>query len=105
MGGKMDSGLFSAATGMIVKGIVQDVIGRNLANISTTGYKRERVIEGDFATQLTQALAFDPSLRRKSGTYMHEVVTDFSPGPLTAQSIALKSKPSSDSQIGPPTTI
>jgi flagellar basal-body rod protein FlgG len=78
----MDSGLFSAATGMMVKAIVHDVIGRNMANASTSGYKRERVIEGDFARYYNHAAGVDPELRRMNGSYFHDVTTDYSTGPM-----------------------
>ena len=78
----MDPGLFTAATGMIAKAFIQNVIGKNIANASTTGYKRERVVEGDFSDHLARALGVDPSLRRKSGTYVDDVVTDFSQGDI-----------------------
>ncbi len=74
----MDAGLFSAAAGMIVKSFVQDIIGHNLANANTNGYKRERVIESDFARQLVEAYGIDGG--RKSGSYVNSVVTDFSEG-------------------------
>lgn len=78
----MDAGLFSAATGMIAKSFVQDIIGRNLANANTNGYKRERVVEGDFARHLNSAMTLNPLHRVKSGSYVHDVITDFSEGPL-----------------------
>ena len=78
----MDAGLFAAATGMIAKSFVQDIIGRNLANATTSGYKRERVIEGDFARNLNQAMTMNPLHRVKSGSYVHDVITDFTVGPL-----------------------
>jgi flagellar basal-body rod protein FlgF len=78
----MNSGLYSAATGMVARALMQDVIGRNIANVNTTGFKRERVVFGDFAQILEKTLGVSSTPSTKTGTYVNDVVTDFSQGSM-----------------------
>ena len=44
----MITGLYSAASGMIIQERVQDTLAQNLANSGITGYKREEVVIRSF---------------------------------------------------------
>jgi len=91
----MDSGLYSAASSMAANLQSQEVIARNLANVNTTGYKRQRPVYDSFATELFQQYNTetdpDPSL-----VNIPDVVTDFSPGNMNytedALSVAIDGK-------------
>lgn len=48
----MIRGLYTAATGMISEAIRTDVISNNIANVNTTGYKKDEAINTDFASVL-----------------------------------------------------
>lgn len=48
----MIRGLYTAATGMISESIRTDVISNNIANVNTTGYKKDEAINTDFASVL-----------------------------------------------------
>jgi flagellar basal-body rod protein FlgF len=50
----MIRGLVSAARGMLQQTFKQDVIANNLANVSTTGYKRRTIAFSSFASALAQ---------------------------------------------------
>jgi len=46
----MISGLYTAASGLIAQTEQQDVIANNLANVNTTGYKKDRALYVPFPT-------------------------------------------------------
>lgn len=56
MGDKMLRGLYSSAMGMIVQSQKMDVIANNLANINTSGYKRDSVVIESFNEALTKRI-------------------------------------------------
>ena len=51
----MVRGLYTAATGMVLQMERQEVIANNLANVSTTGYKRDDLVAEAFREKLLQA--------------------------------------------------
>ncbi|MCR5559111.1 flagellar basal-body rod protein FlgF [Schwartzia sp. (in: firmicutes)] len=91
-------GLYTAATGMITEQNRTAVIANNLANVNTTGYKRDRAIDEEFNPMLirrindTKKIAVTDfkgfSLDRRApivgtlglGSYTAEIATDASQG-------------------------
>lgn len=68
----------------------QDVIANNLANVNTSGYKADRVVNETFSTLFLQNLQNGRPLGDLAmGTRVAGVVTDFSQGPLRASQNAL----------------
>ena len=81
----MQRGLYIAATGMLSAQVHQDVIASNLANVSTNGYKADRVVNESFADELlVRARNGDPIGRLNMGTRVAGTITDFGQGPLRA---------------------
>jgi len=72
----MDSGIYSAATGLQANLQAQDVTSHNLANVNTPGYKRRLAVFQPFYSQLA---AQSGSL---AGTELDGVVIDYSRGPI-----------------------
>ena len=56
----MNYGIYSNTSGALAEEIRQDVIANNLANIGTTGFKRDTAI---FRTRLNEALEDLPTSR------------------------------------------
>ena len=52
----MIRGVYTAASGMIVESLRNDVIANNLANVDTAGYKRDVAISKDFASLLLRRI-------------------------------------------------
>ncbi len=52
----MIRGLYTAASAMVTQQIRQDAAANNLANVNTTGFKRDEVITHDFTTMLMKQL-------------------------------------------------
>ena len=52
----MIRGLYTATTGMISEAIRTDVISNNVANVNTTGYKKDEAINSDFASVLLKRI-------------------------------------------------
>lgn len=79
----VERGLYIATTGMLSDITRQDVIAANLANVSTTGYKRDRVTNETFNDMLLSNLKNGRQVGGMNmGTRVASVVTDFSQGPL-----------------------
>ena len=53
-----------AATGMLAQQLNVEVISNNIANMNTTGYKRQRA---EFKTSCTRTSAASAPLRRRPG--------------------------------------
>ena len=70
----MDSGIYSAATGLRETLRAQEITANNLANVNTPGYKRRLAVFHPFQRVLAQQL--------DQGTVLGGVVVDFSPGPI-----------------------
>ena len=73
----MLEGIQTSAAGMLPRMTEQEVIANNLANVNTTGYKRDRVV---FRKTLESELGVAAS--EGSEVFGEEVLVDFSPGPL-----------------------
>ena len=56
----MIRGLYTSASGMMAQYQKMDVITNNLANINTTGYKKDQVNTASFAEELTKRLNDTP---------------------------------------------
>lgn len=100
----MIRGLFTSALGMTTQMQRMDVVSNNIANVDTTGFKRESVASQSFAERMAQRIN-DPaaieifpmlSLFRDTpigpmspGVFIDEVFTDFSNGHLQQTSNAL----------------
>lgn len=70
----MDSGLYSAASGLTESLRAQEITANNLANVNTPGYKRRLAVFHPFHKVLADQLS--------QGTALGDVVVDFSPGPI-----------------------
>ncbi len=82
----MFRGLYTSYTGMKVMQEKVDVISNNIANVDTTAYKRDRVIEKSFKDVLTSKIR-DGKVNKKIGkmnlgVYVDKIYTDFSQGPI-----------------------
>ena len=49
-------GLYTAATGMITESRRTDVIANNLANVNTTGFKKDEAVTSDFEPMLIRRI-------------------------------------------------
>lgn len=80
----MNRGVYATATGMIASQYALDVISQNLANASTTGYKREAVAFNDaLVRQLRENGGRGPVLGSLgSGPTLQSRFTVFEPGPI-----------------------
>lgn len=78
----MERGLYIAATGMLSAMTRQDVIASNLANVSTVGYKPDRVVNETFADTLLLSMGRGGAVVGTSnyGTRVAGTVTDFAQG-------------------------
>jgi flagellar basal-body rod protein FlgG len=86
-------GLYTSALGMTTQQSRMDVVSNNIANVNTTGFKREAVASQSFASRLAQKID-DPTAPTSflldrmpigllsQGLFIDEVFTDFSNGPL-----------------------
>lgn len=97
----MIRGLYTAASGMVAEQFNQDAISNNLANVSTTGFKKDEAVFKAFPTQLLkrihdrldasagsgQALGLVQSPQQLGalgqGTLIDATVTNFSDGSVT----------------------
>ncbi len=89
----MIRGLYTAASGMMLQMARQDVVANNLANVCTSGYKKETVIAGEFPEMLLNCLGEnrenDNKIAKKPGVTIGRIgtgaciagiTTDFSTG-------------------------
>lgn len=86
----MDRGIFAAASGGVLNELRLQVVGNNLANASTVGYKASRLVsrQQEFADTLAGALSTPGSRaegdqERTPGVVSVETITDFTPGPVS----------------------
>lgn len=80
---EMQRGLYIAATGMTSAMVRQDVIASNLANVSTVGFKADRVVNETFGDSLLYSMRNgEPTVMGTSnyGTRVAGTITDFSQG-------------------------
>jgi flagellar basal-body rod protein FlgG len=80
-------GVYAAATGMINQRERLDVISNNLANISTTAFKRSQPVSRGFYQIFAEEVGRFPSLRGSrevpgGGAALDATAKDFSPGPI-----------------------
>lgn len=81
--GRMERGLYIAASGMVAEQMRQDQIANDLANASTPGYKADRVTQRAFADLLLSNTATGQSIGGlTTGVSADRMVTDVSPNPL-----------------------
>jgi flagellar basal-body rod protein FlgF len=82
----MIRGIYAAASGMLVETIRNDAIANNLANVNTTGYKKNVALSKDFASVLVQRINDgDQALNIGSmgmGAVVNEITTVQSKGAL-----------------------
>lgn len=79
----MYRGLYTAACGMNYQLYRQDVIANNLANIDTTGYKKDEAVGLSFRERLLHAIdrqGIRPLGYTSPGVAVEEIYTDFSAG-------------------------
>lgn len=72
----MIQGIYTAAGSMIMRQVQQDIIANNLANLNTTGYKRDRIV---FRQILDAAALLEGTLKAAP---VDDVITDFDQGRL-----------------------
>ncbi|MDF2821745.1 MAG: hypothetical protein K0R15_2186 [Clostridiales bacterium] len=90
----MVRGLYTAASGMVSQQQRMDSISNNLANVNTTGYKRENLLTESFDSVLTIKINDVGSIgmrdeaigRMTLGITASETYTDYSQGTLTSTS-------------------
>jgi len=75
----MLNGIYTAAANMIPKVIQQDLVANNLANVNTTGFKKDRL----YFRQMFDAGLYSP-LADEVNPGLMDTVTIFEPGPLVA---------------------
>lgn len=79
----MQRGLYIAASGMTSAMVRQDVIASNLANVSTVGFKADRVVNETFADSLLYSMKGGeptPMGTMNYGTRVAGTITDFAQG-------------------------
>ncbi len=86
----MDRGIYAASSGGLHSSRRVDVVGHNLANVSTVGYKAERLVgrQQSFQDTLAGTLSNMPARAegdhaRTPGVVHIGTMTDFSPGPVS----------------------
>jgi flagellar basal-body rod protein FlgF len=75
----MYDGIRKATIGMEAMNQKQDVLLNNLANVGTTGYRRENMIFSSFSEVMEKEMTFNPSPTKQSGEYQQgsiDVETD-----------------------------
>lgn len=84
----MFRGLYTAYTGMRTQQQKMDAISNNLANVDTTGYKKDQMVQNSFKEILTYKIN-DPEVphsqnigRMSLGVHVSHVYTDFTQGSL-----------------------
>ncbi len=83
--GRMDRGIYIAASGMVTEMVRQDQIANDLANTSTPGYKQDRVTQSAFgAMLLSNTQTGQPVGTIALGTMVDKQVTDMTGQPLVA---------------------
>lgn len=85
----MDRGSYVAASGGLAQQRHLDIVSNNLANVSTVGFKAERVVtrQQEFTDTLASAMDNAPQRAKLDheatpGVVDVQTVTDFSPGPV-----------------------
>lgn len=82
----MIKGLYTAAAGMLAQTVATDTLADNLANISTTGFKRRDVTFQSFPQTLIRAMGDDGQSREigsmLTGNCLHGTVVHFAQGIL-----------------------
>lgn len=92
----MIKGLYTAGSGMMVQMAKQDVVANNIANVNTSGYKKDNVLCQSFPSMLISRLAegkynalgqeeiLPPVVIGPLGTgaVVKDIVTNYSPGAL-----------------------
>ena len=86
----MIRGLYSAASGMTTQAAKNDVYAANLANVSTAGYRRSRVIQTSFPRDLAISNLLSEVLNSpgasgglRGGVVVSAASVDLSPGPIS----------------------
>lgn len=86
----MDRGVYAAASGGLLQARRLQLVANNLANVSTVGFKAERLVsrQQEFADTLASSIASNAphakgDQQRVPGVVDIDSVTDFSPGPVT----------------------
>jgi flagellar basal-body rod protein FlgF len=81
--GRMDRGLYIAASGMLAEMVRQDQIANDLANATTPGYKADRSAQAGFGELLLHNTRSGRVIGSTGlGVQIDEVRTDLTPGPI-----------------------
>jgi flagellar basal-body rod protein FlgF len=81
-------GIYTSASGMIAQSRRVDIISQNIANVSTTGFKRSEPATEGFYQVFSQEIMRSPAMRGSQvipggGSALAATVEDFSPGPIS----------------------
>lgn len=87
----MIRGLYTAATGMTVQRNKMDVVTNNIANVETSGFKKDTLVSSAFDKVMLQRINDDPNLMvvgpYSFGAHVQQVVTDFGAGSLESTGV------------------
>jgi flagellar basal-body rod protein FlgF len=82
-------GIYSAATGMITQTKKINVLGNNIANVNTAGFKRDEIVLKSFDEELTTRLDDGTQVGSLSvGASIGGVSVDFTQGPMEQTNLA-----------------
>ena len=78
----MIRGLYTSASGMVSSMNKNDTIANNLANLNTTGYKRQETIESEFGQELIKRIDHQKTDigSMGSGAFVSGIADDFTSG-------------------------
>jgi len=84
----MYSGLYTAATGMLVQQLRQEVVSQNLANLNTPGYKQRHAVNRTFSDvllhRLSESKGVVPIGTTNRGVQIDDVPVDWTQGTFEA---------------------
>ena len=78
----MIRGLYTSASGMVSSMDKSDTISNNLANLNTTGYKKQETIESEFGKEVLKRIDHERTTIGEigSGAFVSDIADDFSAG-------------------------
>ena len=82
---KLLRGLYTATSGMLTQTVKQDVIANNIANVNTSGYKKNEVIQESFPSKLLSIMEgtnIEQVGKLGTGVSIVDIATNFEQGNL-----------------------
>lgn len=81
--GRMNRGLYIAASGMLAEEVRQNQIANDLANASTSGYRPDRSAQAEFGSLLLANTRTGQAVGSMgTGVQIAQIATDLTPGPI-----------------------